>query len=170
VNRTLGVLALSAAADLCLQVSGDQGPTERGKGLGNSFLGCEKKKTRQKISGLQSYSGSTEGRIPYSAGIARPNSNAGVFGYRSEDCVVQLHKGHSGRSTESHVADVVAPRHRGQRLALRNPRQRLIPLMLGELRLPSKPTLLAAARTRPLRFGSGSDGVRTRPFRVFFSR
>jgi hypothetical protein len=38
-------IALSAAADLCLQVSGDQGgPTERGKGLGNSFLECQKEK------------------------------------------------------------------------------------------------------------------------------
>ena len=53
--------------------------------------------------------------------------------------MVQLHKGHSGWSTDSHVTDVVAPRYRGQRLALRNPRQRLIPLMLGELRLRSKP-------------------------------
>jgi len=77
--------------------------------------------------------------FPYSARIARPNSKSGEFGYRSEDCVVQLHKGHSGWSTDSHVTDVVASHHRGQRLALRNPRQRLIPLTLGALRLPSKP-------------------------------
>ena len=93
--------------------------------------------------------------FPYSAGIARPNSNAGEFGYRSEDCVVQLHKGHSGRSTDSHVTDVVAPHHRGQRLALHNPRQHLIALMLGELRLPSKP--YSVRSHEPGLFGSAQD-------------
>ena len=69
---------MSAAADLCLQVSGDQGgPTERGKGLGTS---CPKRKRPDRrhrdFKAIRA-----EMSFPYSARIARPNSNAGEFGY-----------------------------------------------------------------------------------------
>jgi hypothetical protein len=125
---------LSAAADLCLQVSADR----KRQRFRQQLLRVPKRKRPDRrhrdFKAIRA-----EMSFPYSARIARPNSNAGEFGYRSEDCVVQLHKGHSGWSTDSHVTDVVASHHRGQRLALRNPRQRLIPLTLGALRLPSKP-------------------------------
>jgi hypothetical protein len=147
------LLALSAAADLCLQVSGDQGgPTERGKGLGTS---CPKRKRPdRRHRGLQSYSGSTERRFPYSARIARltptPESSVADPKIAWSNCIKVTAAGHDSR-----VTDVVVPRYRGQRLALRNPRQRLIPLMLGELRLPSKPYSLRSHE--PGLFGSPQD-------------
>jgi hypothetical protein len=160
---------LSAAADLCLQVSGDQGgPTERGKGLNNNSLECQKEKDPTEDIGT--YSGARERSSPYSARIARPKLQRRRVRLRSEDCVVQLHKGRSGWSTDSHVTDVVAPHHRGQRLALRNPRQHLIALMLGELRLPSNPYSPCLRTNQDSSVGPGLDGVRIRPIRVFISR
>ena len=79
-----------------------------------------------------------------------------MFGYRSEDCVVLLHKGHTRQPTDGHVTDVKGPGNRGQGLALGQPRQRLILLMLGELRLPTKPNSASLGSDPPF-VGSAQD-------------
>jgi hypothetical protein len=61
-------------------------------------------------------------------------------------CRPLLYKGHTSQPTNRHMRDVVAPGNRGERLALRDPRQCFRLLMLGELRLPAEPN--------PARFGA----------------
>jgi len=114
-----------------------------------------KKKSRRGV-GTSKLSGSTERRIEYSARIANPNSNGEVFGYRSEDCVALLHKGHTRQPANRHMRDVIAPRDRGQRLALSHPRQSFRLLMLRELGLPSEPNT-ASLGTDPPFIGSAKD-------------